>query len=103
MFQIARNEVARAAKRLRNVRQGLPLEESALACAVHPRHEYVEFLAAALDKLDAADRELVELKIFAGLTFREIADVVDLPQGTVATRYRRGLESLREWSAKQFR
>jgi DNA-directed RNA polymerase specialized sigma24 family protein len=43
----------------------------------------------------------VELKIFAGLTFREISNVVDLPQGTVATRYRRALESLRPWFVKQ--
>jgi DNA-directed RNA polymerase specialized sigma24 family protein len=43
------------------------------------------------------------VKIFGGLTFREIADVAGLPQGTVATRYRRALESLRGWLAKQLR
>ena len=56
----------------------------------------------ALGRLEADDRELVELKVFGGLTFREIADVTGLPQGTVATRYRRALESLRAWLAKQF-
>ena len=37
------------------------------------------------------------------LTFREIADLTALPQGTVATRYRRALESLRGWLATQLR
>jgi RNA polymerase sigma-70 factor (ECF subfamily) len=59
--------------------------------------------AAALAKLDAHDRELVELKIFAGLTFREIAEITGMPQGTVATRYRRAMESLRGWLTKQFK
>ena len=31
----------------------------------------------------ADDRELVELKIYAGLTFREIAAIVDRPAATV--------------------
>jgi RNA polymerase sigma-70 factor (ECF subfamily) len=62
-----------------------------------------EVVAAALGRLTAEDRELVELKLFAGLTFREIADVTGLPQGTVATQYRRALGSLRSWLEKQLR
>ena len=57
----------------------------------------------ALDRLDVNERELVELKIYAGLTFREIAEVVSRPQATVATQYRRALESLRTWLTKQYR
>ncbi len=56
-----------------------------------------------LARLSEDDRELVELKVFVGLTFREIADVLGLPQGTVATRYRRALELLRPWLEKQIR
>jgi DNA-directed RNA polymerase specialized sigma24 family protein len=37
------------------------------------------------------------------LKFREIADVMGLPQGTVATRYRRALEAMRPWLVKQMR
>ena len=40
-------------------------------------------------------REIVELKIYADLTFREISEVTGLPQGTVATRYRSALEKMR--------
>jgi len=62
-----------------------------------------EVIAAALGQLAVEDRELVELKVFAGLTFREIAAVTGLPQGTVATRFRRAIDSMRPWLVKQMR
>jgi RNA polymerase sigma-70 factor (ECF subfamily) len=65
--------------------------------------EDAEVAAAALARLDDDAREVVEMKIYGGLTFREIAGVTRLPQGTVATQYRRALESLRGWLAKQMR
>jgi RNA polymerase sigma-70 factor (ECF subfamily) len=102
LFQIARNEAARAMRW--KVALPLPADELFAATDDVQRHrEDAEIVAAALGRLTADDRELVELKIFAGLTFREIADATGLPQGTVATRYRRALESLRGWLAKQFR
>jgi RNA polymerase sigma-70 factor (ECF subfamily) len=104
MFQIARNEALRAFKRRRDIRRVLLADELFSAAGeIQTEQEDVEVVMAALGRLDADDRELVELKIFAGLTFREIAEVAGMPQGTVATRYRRALESLRGWLAKQFR
>lgn len=55
----------------------------------------VEWAVSALDRLRPDQREVVELKLFAGLTFREIADVTGTPQGTAATRYRAAMEHLR--------
>ena len=43
----------------------------------------------------------MELKVYAGLTFREIGEVIGLPQGTVATRYRSALEKMRGRMAKE--
>jgi RNA polymerase sigma-70 factor (ECF subfamily) len=103
MFQIARNESLRAAKGRRHVRSVLPADELFVAAHdIQSNQEDVDVAAAALARLDAHNRELVELKIFAGLTFREIAEITGMPQGTVATHYRRALESLRGWLAKQF-
>jgi RNA polymerase sigma-70 factor (ECF subfamily) len=100
MFQIARNESIRAAKRV----AARPLTPQELfATATGGPNNDAEVLAMALARLDADDREIVELKIYGGLAFREIADVTGLPQGTVATRYRRALESLRGWVSKQYR
>lgn len=100
LFQIARNESARAAAK-RRAAEPLPAE-GFLACT-NREVDDAEVAAAALRRLDAQDREVVEMKIYGGLTFREIAAVVDRPQATVATQYRRALESLREWLAKQYR
>ncbi len=104
LFQIARNEAVRWAKRRRGNDRPLAAVEifAASGDAIGQRDD-AEVVAAALGRLTVEDRELVELKIFAGLTFREIADVVEMPQGTVATRYRRALESMRPWLAKQLR
>jgi RNA polymerase sigma-70 factor (ECF subfamily) len=100
MFQIARNEAIRAAKRVAT--RPLPTQEL-FATAIGSPSDDTDVLAMALGRLDPDDREIVELKVYGGLAFREIADVTGLPQGTVGTRYRRALESLRGWVSKQYR
>jgi RNA polymerase sigma-70 factor, ECF subfamily len=104
MFQIARNEAARASKPGRNGTSALPSDELFVATSnACGQSDDAEVVAAALGRLEPDNRELIELKIFSGLTFREIAEVTNLPFGTVATRYRRALESLRAWLSKQYR
>lgn len=104
LFQIARNEAMRLGRRRPENVSGVPLDDVFVVdgddCG---KKEDAEMIAAALKRLGLEDRELVELKVFAGLTFREIAEVTGSPQGTVATRYRRALESLRPWLVKQLR
>jgi RNA polymerase sigma-70 factor (ECF subfamily) len=52
-------------------------------------------LASAVAALPAAQREVVALKIDAGLTFAEIAAVTGMSPNTAASRYRYALEKLR--------
>ncbi|MCI7766731.1 MAG: RNA polymerase sigma factor [Oscillospiraceae bacterium] len=40
-------------------------------------------------------REVVHLKIYCGLTFSEIADLLRIPAGTAAWRYSQGIKQLR--------
>jgi RNA polymerase sigma-70 factor (ECF subfamily) len=106
VFTIARNEAARLAvrktrRRERRVRlAGSALFREAASDDTQAR-EAAELVAAALDRLEPERREIVELKIYAGLTFREIAEVTGLPQGTVATRYRTAIGRLRGWLARE--
>ena len=39
---------------------------------------------------------MVHLKLWDGLTFEQIADALDIPLNTAASRYRYGLDKLRE-------
>jgi RNA polymerase sigma-70 factor (ECF subfamily) len=105
LFQVARNEAIRTAARCgRASEQPLAAAEFFADCEnAFERADDVEAIAAALARLDTEDREILELKVYGGLTFREIAEVVDRPQATVATRYRRALESLRPMLARQYR
>jgi RNA polymerase sigma-70 factor (ECF subfamily) len=103
LFQIARNEAARAVKRRPANEQSLDVVEIFAADDAAGKWADAEAVATALSRLSNDDREIVELKLLAGLTFREIAEVVGVPQATVATRYRRALESLRPWLTKQLR
>ena len=55
-----------------------------------------EALAAALGDIPPDQRAVVHLKLWEGLTFEKIAELLDLPLNTAASRYRYGLDKLRE-------
>jgi RNA polymerase sigma-70 factor, ECF subfamily len=106
VFTIARNEAARAAARRsrRQRREPQPPSSDVLFC-VSPNdleiREIAETVTVALSSLNPELREVVELKTFARLTFQQVAQVMQLPQGTVATRYRSALAKMRQWLEKQ--
>lgn len=51
----------------------------------------------ALGRLDIKNRQIVTLHVNGGLKFREIAEIVGMPLGTVLWRYRKALGELREY------
>lgn len=62
--------------------------------------QFREFLdarvAAAFDSLEPAFREVVLLSVAADLSYREIADILGCPLGTVMSRMARARRALRE-------
>jgi len=53
-------------------------------------------LSAALADLPEEQRAVVHLKLWEGLTFEGIAEALEIPPNTAASRYRYGLDKLRE-------
>ena len=59
------------------------------------QRERANLMQDAMSRLPDIYREVVTLKIWGGLTFAEIADSLQIPANTAASRYRYGLEQLR--------
>jgi RNA polymerase sigma-70 factor, ECF subfamily len=55
-----------------------------------------EALSAALGELPAEQRAVVHLKLWEGQTFEQIANTLGLSPNTAASRYRYGLDKLRQ-------
>src|SRR2546425_2472718 len=52
-------------------------------------------LEAALLELSVDQREVIALKVYEGLTFKEIAELTGVPLNTVASRYRYAIDKMR--------
>lgn len=57
--------------------------------------EDIEQVRTALQRLPDSQRIVVEKRIYEGLKFREIADQLDVPLGTVLARMQAGLKKLK--------
>ncbi len=54
-----------------------------------------KIIEEAICKLPVAQREVVHMKIFENMTFREIAELLDESINTIASRYKYAIEKLR--------
>ena len=55
----------------------------------------IEHVRAALVTLTDDERRAIETAYFGGLTYRQTAELMDVPEGTIKTRMRSGLRKLR--------
>ena len=98
-FIVARNETHRwLTSKQRERKQRRRWAESRASAEVSADNDPLvmsEWAATALGRISASQQEIVQLRFYGGLTFAEIAAVLDVPQGTVATRYRAAIARLR--------
>jgi RNA polymerase sigma-70 factor (ECF subfamily) len=59
-------------------------------------HELADILQQALDELNADQREVVIMKEYEGLKFREIAEILNISENTAKSRMYYGLDALRK-------
>ena len=96
VFRAMRNLAIDRQRRRRVEADSLPriraqLEVPASAADV----DSLDSLRGALESLGDAQREVIVLRTYAGLTFDEIAVATGRPIGTIASQYARGIDALR--------
>lgn len=89
-----------------SIENQLPMLEQSLPMAGRPdgsvvAREQGEILQAALEKLSPELRETVILRDLQEMEYREIAQVLDIPEGTVKSRLNRGRAELARLLKKQ--
>jgi RNA polymerase sigma-70 factor, ECF subfamily len=107
LFKIAANifydhlrQQQRRKKFLESYRQQVETEES--AAVKRSDDEAVDLLQAQLGQLDEQTRELILLRYYSDLSFKEIAQMRKEPIGTVLSKVHRGLAKLRELMERQY-
>lgn len=100
VFRIARNEANRFLRRKIGRRQGERMIAAGgigvfPAAFVAPEEPALTFLLRLASELPAEQKEVIYLKVFDSLTFKEIGSVCGISANTAASRYRYGIEKLR--------
>lgn len=102
LFRVAMNRVrdyARSRKRSSALFQhgSEPVAEAAAQRAQERTDsEQLSALRVAMEQLPEADREVIELRHHGDLSFKQIADLLDEPLGTLLARHHRALRKLKE-------
>lgn len=97
LFAIARNaQVDWFRRRTRETRVLRSRADGQAQEVSKPARDDHEAIWRALDRLGADQREVIHLRFAVGLSYAEIATMLNVPVGTIRSRLHRGLETLRE-------
>jgi len=90
-YKVARKEKRRTLVELREQpdSEGTGIPDASAGIAERDR------LGRELDRLDIDQRTVIVLHYYLDLPVREVAEILDIPYGTAASRLHRGLEAMR--------
>jgi RNA polymerase sigma-70 factor (ECF subfamily) len=96
LLQMVRNESLLIARRRKRWSAVGNLSDLRTYCRVDELEQEETYRAIwmALRRLPTAQAEVVVLKIWESLTFAQIAEILDVPPDTAASRYRYGMQKL---------
>jgi RNA polymerase sigma-70 factor, ECF subfamily len=118
LFRIAMNRLRDEMRRRK--RHASPMDDAPLASLAAPSDERAQgrsadggpgrggpgrgpdpatakILSEAIASLNEADREIINLRHVGGLSFKQLADSLDEPLGTLLARHHRALKKLRDY------
>lgn len=80
----------------KNVRKG-GMETGSESHVETPEEQVISDISLkdALEKLKPEERRIIDMKVLGEMTFKEIAELLDIPMGTVTWRYQEGIKRLR--------
>jgi RNA polymerase sigma factor (sigma-70 family) len=88
---VVRREEARRRRAARDAATAMPVPDvGELALAIVT----AEQVRAEVDRLPAEQREAIELAYFGGRTYRQVAEELNIPEGTAKSRMRLGLSRI---------
>lgn len=93
---LVRSQVARAAREERTAHRGARSDDSGSVEEQVLARVDADGARSSLSCLPAEQRECLELAYLAGLTFREVAQHLKIPEGTAKSRIRLGLKRLQK-------
>ena len=97
LYRLASNEALQhLRRRKRHATISLDWEPESTEDRENTSHEMSRLLEAALARLDSELRLVFLLKEAQGLSYREIAEAVGIPEGTVGSRLNRARKELRD-------
>lgn len=86
---------AESARRIREEREARLVVESGLSLEEEVwEMSMADHVRIALYQLDEGERRAIELAYFGGYTYREVARILEAPEGTIKSRIRTGLRNL---------
>lgn len=103
LFRVAMNRVRDEARRSMRLAGGVGSEgldgqagSGGSSAERLDQHAALERLSEAINELPEADRDIIQLRHHAGMSFKQMAELLDEPLGTLLARHHRALRKLKQ-------